>query len=377
MARRALVIGGTGPTGPHIVDGLLERGFDVTIFHRGTHEATFAGPVQHLHGDPHFVDSARDVIGDRRFDLAIVTYGRTRVLLDVLAGRCEHVIGIGAINVYRGASEPSLCTPHGTPLLVDERGPFVDVPPVTESAAELFSSKIFATELRAFELQDEGAFVTTWFRYPIIYGPRNIIPWEWSVLRRIEDGRKRIVVADGGLAIKTRAAGRNAAHAVLLAVDHPLTSGGQSYNCGDDQQYSVRQWIEMVALAAGGELEIVSVPSRLARPAWPLLPAHSTGSPHHLLDTTKCRHELGYRDAISTADALAESIAWYRENPVTDDSHNNVDDLFDYEFEDQLLERYEDAMRGLEEELAIEPPTIVHHYAHPKEPNLDVDHRGR
>ena len=38
MGSSALVVGGTGPTGPHILDGLLERGFDVTIFHRGTHE---------------------------------------------------------------------------------------------------------------------------------------------------------------------------------------------------------------------------------------------------------------------------------------------------------------------------------------------------
>ena len=34
----ALVVGGTGPTGPFIVNGLRERGYRVTIFHRGTHE---------------------------------------------------------------------------------------------------------------------------------------------------------------------------------------------------------------------------------------------------------------------------------------------------------------------------------------------------
>ena len=35
---RALVIGGTGPTGPFVVGGLLERGYDVTILHTGHHE---------------------------------------------------------------------------------------------------------------------------------------------------------------------------------------------------------------------------------------------------------------------------------------------------------------------------------------------------
>jgi NAD(P)-dependent dehydrogenase (short-subunit alcohol dehydrogenase family) len=39
---RALVIGGTGPTGPYVVEGLDHRGFDVTILHGGQHEVDFA-----------------------------------------------------------------------------------------------------------------------------------------------------------------------------------------------------------------------------------------------------------------------------------------------------------------------------------------------
>ena len=35
---KVLVVGGTGPSGPHVVQGLLERGHDVTILHRGVHE---------------------------------------------------------------------------------------------------------------------------------------------------------------------------------------------------------------------------------------------------------------------------------------------------------------------------------------------------
>ncbi|GIT68744.1 MAG: hypothetical protein Ct9H300mP26_4310 [Acidimicrobiales bacterium] len=36
---RTLVVGGTGPTGPHIVNGLIHRGFDVSILHTGAHES--------------------------------------------------------------------------------------------------------------------------------------------------------------------------------------------------------------------------------------------------------------------------------------------------------------------------------------------------
>ena len=38
MSRRALVIGGTGPSGPHVVNGLVDRGFETAILHSGAHE---------------------------------------------------------------------------------------------------------------------------------------------------------------------------------------------------------------------------------------------------------------------------------------------------------------------------------------------------
>ena len=35
---QVLVIGGTGPTGPHVVNGLIAAGCTVTILHTGRHE---------------------------------------------------------------------------------------------------------------------------------------------------------------------------------------------------------------------------------------------------------------------------------------------------------------------------------------------------
>ena len=49
----ALVIGGTGPTGPYVVNGLAERGYKVTIIHTGRHETDLLGPeIEHIHTDP-------------------------------------------------------------------------------------------------------------------------------------------------------------------------------------------------------------------------------------------------------------------------------------------------------------------------------------
>ena len=110
---RALVVGGTGPTGPAIVNGLLARGCAVTIFHRGTHETTFQSPVEHIHGDPHFAESIDEALGKRTFDIVIATYGRLRLIASHMAGRCDRFIGIGGVAVYPGHHEPGAVWPHG------------------------------------------------------------------------------------------------------------------------------------------------------------------------------------------------------------------------------------------------------------------------
>src|SRR5712691_8407958 len=92
----ALVLGGTGPTGPYIVNGLLERGYEVTIMHGGFHEVEFAGPVEDLHGDVHFKESLQATLGDRKWDLVIFMYGRLRETAEFMIGRTGRFIGVGA-----------------------------------------------------------------------------------------------------------------------------------------------------------------------------------------------------------------------------------------------------------------------------------------
>ena len=74
--KTALVVGGTGPTGPFIVNGLIDRGYEVTIFHGGFHEVAFKREVEHIHNDPHFRETFEAAIGKRTWDLVIFGYGR-------------------------------------------------------------------------------------------------------------------------------------------------------------------------------------------------------------------------------------------------------------------------------------------------------------
>ncbi|HQV57819.1 MAG TPA: NAD(P)H-binding protein, partial [Ilumatobacteraceae bacterium] len=83
MAERALVIGGTGPTGIPIVRGLVQRGYDVTILHRGSHErAETPAEVRHLHHDPYDADDLRAALAGQRFDVIVAMYGRLRTIAE-------------------------------------------------------------------------------------------------------------------------------------------------------------------------------------------------------------------------------------------------------------------------------------------------------
>lgn len=73
---KALVVGGTGPTGPYIVQGLLDRGYDVSVLHRGYHETDELPPVPHIHGDPFDKDALARDVANQYWDLVVCTYGR-------------------------------------------------------------------------------------------------------------------------------------------------------------------------------------------------------------------------------------------------------------------------------------------------------------
>jgi len=104
--RRALVIGGTGPTGVALVERLLDRGDAVTIVHTGAHEVAFSGPVEHLHCDPRHVEDLGETLGGRTFDVAISTSGRLTSVVAVLQHRVGALAAVTGLPAYVGWQVP-------------------------------------------------------------------------------------------------------------------------------------------------------------------------------------------------------------------------------------------------------------------------------
>src|SRR5215218_4790332 len=105
---RALVIGGTGPTGPPVVNGLIGRGYEVTILHSGRHEVdTIPEQVEHVHTDAFDIGAVANSLGERSFDAVFAMYGRLRdVHLRRWHARLPRVHGGGAL------ASPGHAHPH-------------------------------------------------------------------------------------------------------------------------------------------------------------------------------------------------------------------------------------------------------------------------
>lgn len=345
---RALIIGGTGPTGPHLVNGMRERGYQVAMLHTGNHERPeIPDDVEHIHTDPYSVEKLRDALAGRTFDACIATYGRLRRIAELLSGRVGHFVSIGGGPAYRGYMNPALHSPRGLQVPVREDDELVAEPIEDEKGW-----RIVRTEQAVFEHHPNA----THFRYPYVYGPRQPLPRDWCIVRRVRDRRPFIVLPEDGLTILHQGYVENVAHAVLLAFENSEKAAGQIYHCADEHALTLRQVVEITAHELDHEIEIISMPWHLAKPARPLIGQPLTT--HRIFALEKLRRDLGYRDIVPAREACARTARWLVENPPEPGGAEEtiLEDPFDYEAEDRLVEAWRKALAGIPDiEFSSEP----------------------
>ncbi len=300
---KALVVGGTGPTGPPVVQGLLDRGYEVTIYHRGYHETDALPDVHHhLHGDPDSREQLERDFGSSDWDLVVSMYGRLRHVADLMAGRCERFIGIGGIA---GNVPPQLLSfPRGRALPTP-----VDHPRFTERGeGREIGWAVAETERGVMAHHAAGHFSATMFRYTNIYGPRVPRQWLWPIVRRVLDGRPHIIVPGDGTTLRPMCYSENAAHQVLLAIDSDEAAGEVFYTV-DQRTYFLRDIVAIVADELGHEWEVVAA-------SHPLAEEFATGyaGPSQMLDASKLSQVLGYSDPVPPEEGIRRTVRWLVEH---------------------------------------------------------------
>ncbi len=354
--KTALVIGGTGPTGPYIVNGLIDRGYTVTIVHSGLHEVAFKKEIEHIHTDVHFRETFEPALGDRRWDLVVAGYGRLKLAVEVLKGQTGRVIALGGGPL--AARDDPRWGPLGPAANLDEAQGLQEESPDRNK----LGYQMAQAERALFDAHREGHFNATQICYPILYGPRQPAAADWCIVRRVLDKRRQFIVADGGIKLEARAFAANAAHAVLLAIDHPDIAAGQKYLVADDFLYTLRQRIEAVARIMGHEFEFVDMPWELAVPCHVLWRRERNS---RFRDTSKIRRELGYSNVVDEYSSLRQSVEWLLANSAgSSELEAQLGDPFDYAREDALVQQWQ-AVRAKMPDVDYPLPAQAHMYRHP------------
>lgn len=339
MTRRVLVVGGTGPTGPYIVNEFLRDGAQVAIYHTGRHEVDFDSEVEHLHGDPRDEDDIQDKLGNREWDIAVCTSGRLRSLAKVLAGRTGRLVATTGQPVYRGVAA-RVPTPTGKVPL-----------PVPEWAERQYDNpgytgKVAIGEDQLMEQHGRGDFEVVILRYPAIFGPRAPINHEWAVVKRILDRRPFMIMPHDGMVYFQRGYAANVGRLVFLAGTRP-EAAGEIFNAGDERVLSARHVAEIIVDELGSDMELIGVPAQLCKNVYLLAEKSNV-----ILDMSKARNLLGYRDVVDPEEATGITARWLRDNPPDESDLTSPGSAFDYDLEDRIVRVWRDLLEKAQAELS-------------------------
>jgi nucleoside-diphosphate-sugar epimerase len=335
-----LVIGGTGPSGPYVVRGLLERGYEVTMLHTGAHELDeIPDSVQHIHADPSSREDLEASVGATHWDIVCGMYGRLRYAADVLAGRCDRFIGVTSLT---GLVPPELVEfPQAREVPISE-----DRPRLRERLPGFERAFAIAeTERRVLTHHAADDYSATILRYTNLYGPRVTRQWLWPLVRRVIDGRRTVIVPGDGMSVPSICYAANAAYQVLLAVERP-EAAGQVFNSVDSKTYFLSDIIRLVGRELNHEWEIVPLSHPLAERL-----AATYARPSRVVDTTKLRLVLGYTDQIAPRLAIRQTARWlfeHRDELDQGELDRFAPNPYDYTLEDRLIASYRMWAEGFE-----------------------------
>lgn len=286
MAARILILGGTRFVGAHVARRLFAAGADVTVFHRGASDSPVLPPVTHVR-DP---DAAYPIVRfpqslSRDWDVVIhmVMMGAAdgRAAAEFCAGRAGRLVTISSGDVYRAYGRLTRHEPgEPDPVPLTEESPLRGrLYPYRGQEARLGAYARDYEKILAEQATREGAVPWVILRLPKVYGPGDNDDlgtvygfaaqpqWRW-----------------------THGHVENVAAAIVLAAGHGRAPG-RVFNVG--------------------EAATPTMAERLAR----LLPRPARKAPPFdyrqdmVCDTRRIRRELGFREVLDEAEAMAELAA--------------------------------------------------------------------
>jgi UDP-glucose 4-epimerase len=295
---RAVVTGGAGFIGSHLVDALVARGDDVLVV-----DDLSTGRRERVHPDARFLQldirDAEDVAGAWAADRPEVCFhlaAQADVRVSVAdPARDAQVNVLGTINVLQASHE------HETQMVFSSTGGAIygeceEPAPETaprEPISPYGTSKLAGEEYLAMarRLYGEGHVA---LRFGNVYGPRQDPHGEAGVVAiffgRLLEGQPPRIFGDGSQTRDYIYVG-DVVQATLAAVGH----AGGVFNVGTGVESSVVDLAAACMRVSGVELEPVFEPARLGE------------LQRSVLDPTLAERELGFRAGVDLDAGLAET----------------------------------------------------------------------
>lgn len=304
---RVVVTGGSGFIGRHLVERLLARGDEVTVFDRepDPQVRTVTGDIRDEARLAEAIGAGVDVVYHLAAEVGVDRYlARPLDVIDVnfqgTRNVLERATAIGARVVVASTSE------------VFGKNPAVpwaeDADRVLGSTAAdrwtYSSAKAMAEHLTLAFCRQHGLNATI-VRFFNAYGPGQRPAFVLSrTIHRALNGQP-LALYDGGGQTRCFTFVDDAVAGAVLAGDHGVT--GEVFNLGNMTETTVREAITTVAALTGAVT--VEVDTRAA-----LGPAYED-VPRRVPDSSKASRLLGWRATTSLAEGITRTIEWARANP--------------------------------------------------------------
>jgi nucleoside-diphosphate-sugar epimerase len=322
--RRALVTGANGFVGSHLVEGLLDKGYQVKCLVRKTSNLKWLSglDVEYVYGDISQKDSLKEAVRnvDFVFHSAGLTKAKTRE--DYFVANAE-----GTKNLIETciAENPKLnrFIYIGSQAAV---GPGIDMRPTDETTScrpvtYYGESKLEGEKIA---LNYVSQLPITIIRPPAVYGPRDT---EVLGFFKVVNSGFRISFGIGECYISLVYV-KDLVDGIILAAESPRAVG-HTYFIADDRVYSWREAFYIIA----GALNKKTIPARIPKslvfflaflaekfclllgktPAFNTQKAKEITQLYWGLDISRAKTELGFFTKFPLDKGAVETVKWYRE----------------------------------------------------------------
>jgi nucleoside-diphosphate-sugar epimerase len=328
-----LVIGGTRFIGLATVRQLLQRGCDVTLFHRGETGAERLPDVRRIHGDRRRLADFRNTLvaaaPDVVLDMIPLREADAIAVMDTFRGVAQRVVAVSSCDVYRAYGR----------LIGTEPGP-PDPVPLTESSPLRKEWYPYRGKIEGMDEYDkipvertvlnDADLPGTVLRLPMVYGPRDRQRRFLRFVKRMADNRPAILFEEAEAQWRiSYAYVEDVAHAIATAVTD-RRAGGHIYNVAEPEAAPQIEWARRIAAVSGWTGDLVVLPPDRH------LGNNIGGDDYRqdlVVDSSRIRAELGYREMVTQDEAIRRTVAWEHEHPPEEYDPG----AFDYAAEDSII----------------------------------------